>query len=119
MAYFHPEEFLCRCGRVECDALTSINGGLLWKLEQLRAQYGKPIVVTSGLRCRHHNQQSGGEPESGHLHGTEVDIRCFDSPSRYALLSLAFPLFPRVGIASSFLHLGISPSLPNRVCWLY
>ncbi|HCL5256814.1 TPA: hypothetical protein N2G22_002425 [Salmonella enterica] len=43
-------------------------------LEQIRARFGAPVVVTSGRRCEAHNHKCGGVTSSQHLQGTAADI---------------------------------------------
>lgn len=44
-------------------------------LDPLREAYGKPIVVTSGYRCKALNQAVKGASTSQHLYGQAADIR--------------------------------------------
>jgi uncharacterized protein YcbK (DUF882 family) len=43
-------------------------------LERCRAQFGTPIVIKSGLRCKQHNADSGGVSNSQHMYGEACDI---------------------------------------------
>ena len=119
MIHFSAEEMRCRCGRMECDALTTPAKALLERLEVVRSEYNAPMVVTSGIRCNFWNTVNGGTPGSGHIRGFEVDIACPDSSARYEMLNAAFRVFTRIGIGRDFLHLGCDPTLPQRVVWEY
>lgn len=44
-------------------------------LDPLREAYGKPIIVTSGFRCKELNKAVGGANTSQHLTGEAADIR--------------------------------------------
>lgn len=44
-------------------------------LDPLREAYGKPIIVTSGFRCKELNKAVGGATSSQHLTGEAADIR--------------------------------------------
>ena len=44
-------------------------------LDPLREKYGKPIIVTSGFRCKKLNKILGGSKTSQHQTGEAVDIR--------------------------------------------
>lgn len=44
-------------------------------LDPLREAYGKPIIVTSGFRCRELNKLLGGSKNSQHCLGQAADIR--------------------------------------------
>ena len=67
--HFSEDEFRCKCG---CGTL-NVHPQLIATLEQLRALYGVPIKVTSGCRCRKHNNKpvkdggAGGAPDSQHI----------------------------------------------------
>jgi hypothetical protein len=43
-------------------------------LNDLREEYGKPIIVLSGARCAEHNAKVGGAKQSAHIEGRAVDI---------------------------------------------
>lgn len=44
-------------------------------LDPLREAYGKPIIVTSGYRCKALNEAIGGASTSQHCFGQAADIR--------------------------------------------
>lgn len=44
-------------------------------LDPLRKYYDKPIIVTSGFRCKELNNIVGGSKTSDHMTGCAVDIR--------------------------------------------
>ena len=44
-------------------------------LEPIREKYGRPIIVTSGYRCRQLNSAIHGARESDHIYGCAADIR--------------------------------------------
>lgn len=71
---FKPEEFKCDCGR--CNGYPSYMKQVeLKNLQKIRTHYGKPMTVTSGLRCSYSNSASRGSiPNSGHLHGYACDF---------------------------------------------
>ncbi|WP_419950102.1 D-Ala-D-Ala carboxypeptidase family metallohydrolase [Candidatus Palauibacter sp.] len=55
--------------------LGSVNTTLLPGLQATRRIYGHAIVVTSGYRCPHGNQDAGGVPQSNHMEGIAADMR--------------------------------------------
>lgn len=51
-------------------------------LELIRRAWGKPIIVTSGFRCKALNEIVKGSPRSQHVTGSAADIRTLsDLPS--------------------------------------
>lgn len=49
---------------------------LAFVLQQIRDEYGKPIVVNSAFRCPKLNKAVGGATNSDHKFGCAADIRC-------------------------------------------
>lgn len=69
--YFKKSEFTCKCG---CG-LNNIDLKLVKILEKIREHYNKPLVVTSGCRCKKKNDSlKGSSPNSRHLYGKASDI---------------------------------------------
>ena len=115
MIYFKEEEFKCSC----CGGL-SLSPSLIPLLTDVRLIYKQPMVVTSGYRCRKHNQEVGGTPSSEHLTGEGADVSCTNSHDRYKLIDACLSIgINRIGIASNFIHIGISKTLPQEMIWLY
>ena len=123
VGYFQPAEFACKCGRKDCDALKVPSPDLLARLNVLRLRLDRPLTITSGIRCAYWNEKSGGVKGSGHETGEEVDLACATSQERWRLLAGVFestqPLFRRIGVGKTFIHLGVSTALPNGVIWTY
>ncbi len=74
--YFTLSEFKCNCRKCKnnCNP-TFINAKLLTYLEQMRLHFGKPVVVTSGLRCSKYNRSlKGSSKTSRHLTGMAADV---------------------------------------------
>ena len=93
---------------------------LVKRLDTLRAKCGFPLIITSAYRTRSHNRKVGGRYSSEHTSGEAVDIRAKSSAKRFVIVSEALRLgFTRVGVGSSFVHLGMSKSHPQRVLWTY
>lgn len=57
------------CGRIWLVA------ELCEALEAIRRLYGRPIRVTSWLRCYSHNKAVGGVANSYHLNGRAIDVQ--------------------------------------------
>ena len=70
---FRASEFKCHCGH--CSGYpTYMKQVELKHLQAIRDHYGKPMTITSGLRCIYENRQCGGVANSGHLRGYAADF---------------------------------------------
>ena len=71
---FKPQEFKCPCGH--CTGYpTWMRVNELKHIQHIRTHYGKPVTVTSGLRCKFENSRlSGSSKESAHMQGKAVDF---------------------------------------------
>lgn len=102
--HFSLREFQCRCcGAVMLSAL------LLEKLEALRTALGRPVVLTSGYRCRAHNSRVGGAPSSLHMRGMAADIAAdaaWQERVEAAAGGLGFKELIRGG-AKNYIHLAV------------
>lgn len=91
-------------------------------LQRIRSAYGKPMRITSGYRHPSHPIEARkGRTTGEHTMGTCADIACIDGRSRFELINLALQHgITRIGVAKSFLHLGIGGGrLPDKVIWDY
>ena len=68
--HFSVDEIKCKCG---CGA-AHINNELISTLEKIRVIIGRPIYVTSGVRCESHNRAVGGAIKSRHMSGNAIDF---------------------------------------------
>lgn len=70
--YFKPDEFVCPC----CGRLpdSGIDNSLLDVLDKMREAMGIPLYVSSGYRCRAHNEAVDGVADSQHIHGRAADV---------------------------------------------
>ncbi len=87
----------------------------LEKLDELRDRWGRPMVITSGLRCRWWNEKVKGAKRSQHLVGKAVDIRATSNQAQ-AIAALAQALgFGGVEIGKGFIHVDTGPKRD----WVY
>ena len=71
---FSPEEFKCTCGGKYCTGYPDrMRVKTLKFIQRIRDYTGKPVYITSGLRCKKQNQLDGGIKNSKHLTGQAVD----------------------------------------------
>lgn len=72
---FSRLEFRCRCGGKYCDGYPAEpKEKLVRMLQKIRNHYGKPVNMSSGLRCETWNRQQGGVGTSRHQLGQAADI---------------------------------------------
>ena len=117
MKFFQLREFDCRCRRgIACDA-PPMQKPFLNKLEALREEWGKPLIVTSGRRCRLRNTQENGAEHSQHLFGNASDFRFIDASEsqRFALLAEKFG-FNGIGLGVTLVHID---NREKRAHWSY
>lgn len=70
--HFKQSEFACKCG---CG-FSDINLNLVKILDEIRDYFGQPVIITSGCRCRNHNNKvSGSVSNSRHISGKASDIK--------------------------------------------
>lgn len=113
-ANFNRSEFAC-----PCCGVTDINMGLVEALQRIRNDLGQPMTITSGYRCKSHNQAVGGVDTSAHVYGFAADMACDGSVMRALLLPLVLAEFKRVGIGAGFIHVDVDPTKPANVVWDY
>lgn len=74
---FKIEEFKCGCnGKYCCGYPAELDKNLIKNLQEIRTHYGKPMRITSGLRCiGHNNSLKGSASTSRHLVGKASDFK--------------------------------------------
>lgn len=118
--YFSDDELRCKCG---CDKLV-FNPNVRLILNQIRDEFGKPMVVSSGYRCPQHPVEARKQTTGEHCTGMAVDISVA-SKDALDLLKVACKYnVPRLGISQKgahrhrFIHLGWSRDYPEGL-WSY
>jgi uncharacterized protein YcbK (DUF882 family) len=121
---FSKLEIVCPCS---CGA-DKISPVLIEKLQKVRNIIGRPIIITSGVRCEFYNISIKASMNSSHIPdsygmGNAVDIACATSTDRYELIQVAQKFFNRIGISEGsyggFVHLDVDKSKVQEVMWLY
>lgn len=113
--HFDLDEFACPC----CGQ-NDISRPFVGLLDQARELVGIPFRVSSGFRCKAHNRQVGGSPDSEHLVGFAADILATDSETRFLVVSAALQVgIRRIGVNPHFVHLGVSRLHTPDVFFLY
>ena len=73
--YFKKSDFACKCGGKYCKGFpVDIDHNVVRLLERAREYFGKPCIVTSGVRCTTHNKNVGGVSNSRHKQGKAADF---------------------------------------------
>ncbi len=108
--YFKRDEFRCRCGKY-CDGFPVEMDGLLLKVaDRVREHFGKPMTVSSGVRCQQHNDSlPGSVPNSRHLQGKAMDFRVSGFPAATVLAYVQKQPEIRYAYAidSSYVHMDV------------
>ncbi len=95
---------------------------LLSMLEDLRRNYGHPIIITGSWRAldgQVHRDSAHQVNEAGVWEG--VDLRCSNSLDRYSLKKAAYEVgFVRIGTYDRHLHLDVAtgPRFIQNVEWI-
>ena len=75
--HFRKAEFKCGCGGRWCNGYNgkTVSPELLDILEAIRYKFGKPVLITSGIRCQKYNDSlKGSIKNSVHRLGGAADI---------------------------------------------
>jgi len=102
--YFILREFQCRC----CGVV-KIRKLLLERLHVLRGSLKRPIIITSGYRCKNHNTAVGGKVNSAHMRGAAADIRVTRISPLLVMVAAKRAGFKNVycSVAENFTHCGL------------
>tara|TARA_B100000959_G_scaffold147137_1_gene154500 strand:+ start:400 stop:762 length:363 start_codon:yes stop_codon:yes gene_type:complete len=114
-ANFNRIEYACRCGCGKDD----IKDELAMKVQLVRDTLNRSITINSGIRCSNHNSTINATPTSSHIDGWAADLKYTGSAERYTLLYAIMPVFDRVGIAKTFIHVDVDANKTAGVVWLY
>ena len=103
-AHFRIKEFAQKDGR--CDKII-IDSELVKVLEDVRAHFNAPVIITSGYRTPEYNAKIGGVKNSQHTKGTAADIRVKGVPASKVQEYLKHKYWDRYGIGSywTFTHI--------------
>lgn len=72
---FKYSEFKCKCKGKYCKGYpVPFSYQLASHLQKIRDNFKKPVIITSPLRCKQHNKNSGGTSNSPHMKGWAVDF---------------------------------------------
>ena len=84
-------------------------------LDDAREIAGIPFFITEGKI----SEQTVHVEHSAHFKGAAVDIRCWDSWSRFKIVNALLEAgFERIGIYDRHIHADIDEYLPQMVIWV-
>ena len=122
--YFGPHEFACHCGNCGSDGL-EMDKRFILRLDQLRAEYGAPLLISSGYRCPAHNNQVSSTGFDGpHTTGHAADIGISGEQAYYLAQQTNFSgmgINQRGPYEGRFIHLDDleGPAHPRPRIWTY
>ncbi len=109
---FEFKELKCKCGGKYCNGYpVGFSYELLSQLQDVRNYFGKPVIITSAVRCAQHNANVGGVKNSKHTQGRAVDF--YVKGVSYAKLKAYVNKLPyknyQYNIRGSVMHRDINP----------
>lgn len=116
--YFKPEEFT---NAQKTHTVSELKPEFVDLLDKMRGECGFPWKIVSGYRTvAENNQLLDSVSDSAHTTREAVDIFCTDSSKRDKILEVIVKNgIKRKGIASTFIHIDVSKTLPQEKTWIY
>lgn len=108
--HFKKSEFKCKCGGKYCQGYPQEPKEKLIRIaDKVRDHFGKPMTVSSGVRCKTHNTNVGGVSNSRHLSGKAMDFCVSGLPASLVLPYVQSQSGIRYAYAidSSYVHMDI------------
>ena len=102
---FLLREFECRGGSRQ----VVLHRELLERLQALRDDLSRPVIINSGYRNPSHNAAVGGSPTSYHLRGIAADIRVPGVSPQVLAESAGKAGFRGVITYATFVHVDVRP----------
>lgn len=121
---FNPKvdkKLLCTCGNSGCDK-RSVKQSVLDKLQLVRDDLGRGLIVNSGGRCPLHESEIHREKPADHQKCQAVDVAISGGLQRGEIVELGIKHgFNAIGVAKTFIHLGVRDELANGelMMWTY
>ena len=114
MDYFKIADFACK-GNHCCGKSHPMCANLLHTIDFFRHQFGKPIYVNSGFRCKTHNSRTkNASPTSLHMYGLAADLSLRTTEEENLEFYKALvdsELFDKVILYPTFVHLDMRGQL--------
>lgn len=107
MIYFNDSELACK-GTDCCGGSRPHNQQFEYKLDMVRHELNKPLLVLSGFRCNKHNQLIGGVENSLHTKMKAADCTTYNKKDLSEIERIGKKYFKEVIVYAdkNFVHLG-------------
>lgn len=123
--HFQIAELACKCGCGRAD----MDPWFMHRLVDLRAEFGRPMVLSSAYRCPEHNTSVSKTGRTGpHTTGRAVDVRAFGQDALFLIDAAVRYGFTGIGVKQHgphrerFVHLddlSEAPGQPRPHIWSY
>jgi len=114
---FKPSTDCLTCQHCGADG---VQQWALDKLQAMRDEYGKPMVITSAFRCKDHPEESKKAAPGAHTSGCAFDVKVGSGIERMRIVELAIKHGAKgVGVANTFVHVDWWPTRSEPVMWVY
>ena len=111
-------KLLCTCGHKLCDK-RSVKQEVLDKVQLVRDDVDRGMVVTSAGRCPYHPDEVQRTTPADHQKCIAVDVRVSGGVQRMEMVTLGLKHgATAIGVAKTFVHLGWRENAP-LVMWVY
>ena len=103
------------------DKAARMDPVFMTKLQAIRDELGKSIVINSAIRSKEHNRLVGGKSNSQHLVRpcacADISTKGWHPTTKHKFLELVFRYgFTGVGVADTFVHIDLRK---QRSIWTY
>ena len=119
MNYFSDDELRCQCG---CDQLT-FDDAFRKKLNEIRDDFARPMVISSGYRCPNHPVEARKERPGTHSYGVAVDVAVSHGDALDLIETALRHGIKRIGVnqkgSGRFIHLDASEDHYSPTIWSY
>jgi len=123
MSYFSLSELQCKCGK--CGGEVYFDDEFLDILNNIRADCGFPLPVSSGYRCFKHPIEAAKPAPGAHAQGRAVDLlvygdkalRLFDAARRCGIKRIG--VHQKGPTSGRYVHLDTSLTAPSPAFWTY